>query len=172
LGCSSSWTRLEFDLSLKIAVLGCTLFSNVLSSQTESVSFGLNDFYHNKAYTANLEGLNAQVKSITEAECDRSIIIFTHYSPTISPEDIDPAHAQSKISSGFSIDLSDELCWTSRIVKVWAFSHTHFNCDFEDSTGKRVLANQRGYSFRQAAGFDASMCIEMGDLRKCDGHIS
>lgn len=76
----------RFDVSPEITVLGCTLFSNVSSSQTESVSFGLNDFYHiddwtveehNKAYTADLQWLNAQVKSISETEPDRKIIIFS-----------------------------------------------------------------------------------------------
>jgi hypothetical protein len=160
----------RYDLSPNITVLGCTLFSNVLPSQTESISFGLNDFYHiedwtveehNEANIADLGWLNAQVKSIAETEPDRKIIILTHYSPTTSPEAIDPAHSQSKISSGFSTDLSGEICWTSRNVKVWAFGHTHFNCDFiENGSGKRVLTNQRGYYFSQSAGFDGKKSIE------------
>lgn len=162
-----------FDMSPEVTVLGCTLFSSVLPSRTESVSFGLNDFYHiegwtveehNRACLVDLRWLNAQVKSIAETEPDRKIIIFTHYSPTISSEAINPTRLQSRISSGFSTDLSGELCWTSRNVKVWALGHTHFNCDFiDDSTGKRVLTNQRGYYFSQSAGFDASMCIEIGN---------
>ena len=169
----------RYDMSPNITVLGCTLFSNVLPSQTESVSFGLNDFYHiedwtveehNQAYIADLRWLNAQVKSIAETEPDRKIIILTHHSPTTSPEAIDPAHSQSRISSGFSTDLSSELCWTSRNVKVWAFGHTHFNCDFiENSTEKRVLTNQRGYYFSQSAGFDENMCIEIGDYPNITG---
>ncbi|CZR51159.1 probable Ser/Thr protein phosphatase superfamily [Phialocephala subalpina] len=163
----------RYDISPNITLLGCTLFSNVLPSQTESVSFGLNDFYHiegwavedhNRAHIADLGWLNAQVKSITETEPGRKITILTHYSPTTSSEAIDPMHSQSKISSGFSTDLSGELCWTNEVVQVWAFGHTHFNCDLiEESTGKRVLTNQRGYYFSQSAGFDASMCIEMGN---------
>ncbi|KAF4627026.1 hypothetical protein G7Y89_g11130 [Cudoniella acicularis] len=147
----------RFDLSPTITILGCTLFSNILPSQLESVSFGINDFYHiedwtveqhNEAHTSDIEWLNAQVRAIAEMEPDRKVIILTHHSPTTSSQAVDPAHAQSKISSGFSSDLSGQPCWTSGNVKVWAFGHTHFNCDFVDGVnGKRVVANQRGYYF-------------------------
>lgn len=41
----------RFDLSPKLTVLGCTLFSNILPSQMNDVSFGLNDFYHIQDWT-------------------------------------------------------------------------------------------------------------------------
>ncbi|MCJ1366316.1 hypothetical protein MMC16_005444 [Acarospora aff. strigata] len=160
----------RYDLSSDITILGCTLYSNIVPSQSDHVSFGLNDFYHiddwtveqhNEAHLADLDWLNAQVRSIAEGEPHRKIIILTHHSPSTSPEAVDPAHAQSKISSGFSSDLSAEVCWTSQNVKVWAFGHTHFNCDFLDpGTGKRIVTNQRGYYFRQSAGFDERKVIE------------
>lgn len=39
---------------------------------------------------------------------------------------------------------------------MWAFGHTHFNCDFKvgrraSAQPLRVIANQRGYYFSQAA---------------------
>ncbi|KAI9879149.1 MAG: hypothetical protein M1830_009408 [Pleopsidium flavum] len=154
----------RYDLSSDITILGCTLFSNILPPQSESVSIGLNDFYHienwtvehhSEAHIADVDWLNAQVKLITELESHRKIIILTHHSPTTSPKAVDPAHAQSKISSGFSSDLSGEVCWTSQNVRVWAFGHTHFNCDFVDPiAGKRIVTNQRGYYFSQSAGFE------------------
>ncbi|KUJ14450.1 uncharacterized protein LY89DRAFT_589772 [Mollisia scopiformis] len=161
----------RYNISPNITVLGCTLFSNVLPSQAKDVSFGLNDFYnidgwtveeHTQSHIADFQWLNAQVKSIAELEPKREIIILTHYSPTIAPKATDPAHSQSKISSGFSTDLSGEFCWTSGNVKAWAFGHTHFNCDFVDGVNaKRVLTNQRGYCFKQSVGFDATKCIEL-----------
>ena len=42
-------------------------------------------------------------------------------------------------------DLRNEECWSNSKVKMWAFGHTHYNCEFEDETGKKVLANQKGY---------------------------
>lgn len=118
---------------------------------------------HNQAFLADLAWLNAQVRSIADTEPERKIIILTHHSPTIFPVAINPAHSQSGVSSGFSTDLSGEVCWTSRNVKVWGFGHTHFNCDFiDDATGKRVVTNQRGH---EAAGFDGKACIELEDQR-------
>jgi predicted phosphodiesterase len=157
----------RYDISPELTILGCTLFSNILPGQEERVSLGFSDFRyiedwtvedHNRAFIADLAWLNARVKSIAEIEPERKIIILTHYSPTTSPETINPAHSESRISSGFSTDLSGEGCWSSRRVKVWVFGHTHFNCDFVESrTGKRVVTNQRGH---EAAGFDGEKWVE------------
>jgi predicted phosphodiesterase len=161
----------RYDLSPNVTVLGCTLFSNIVSSQFDHVSFGLNDFYHikdwtaeehNKAHIEDLKWLNEQVTNIASAEPERKIIILTHYSPTTSPRASDPVHASSKISSGFSSDLAGEGCWRSQNVKIWVFGHTHFNCDFVvEESGLRVVTNQRGYYFNQTEGFDGQKCVEI-----------
>jgi predicted phosphodiesterase len=141
--------KTRYDISPNTTILGCTLFSNISPSQKESVSLGFSDFHrienwtvedHNQAFLADLAWLNAQVKAIPETEPESKIIILTHHSPTTSPGATNPAHSESRISSGFATDLSGEFCWTSRNVKVWVFGHTHFNCDFIDNdTGKRSL---------------------------------
>ncbi|CAG8961388.1 hypothetical protein HYFRA_00013336 [Hymenoscyphus fraxineus] len=159
----------RFDLSDDTTIFGCTLYSNITPEQSEHVSFGLNDFYHIedwtvedhcKAHTSDLRWLNDQVNLISQNESNRKIIVLTHHSPTISPRSSDPAHSGSRISSGFMSDLSNETCWTSRNVKVWVFGHTHYNCDYVDD-GKRVVANQRGYYFKPAEGFDEEKVIEV-----------
>lgn len=165
--------RRRFDLSPKVTVLGCTLYSRVDPEQTDYVSFGLNDFYHIKdwtvedhtdAYTTDLTWLNEQVSTLAATQPDRHIIILTHHSPTMDPCSIDPNHASSKISSGFMTDMSAEDCWINANVKVWAFGHTHFNCDFIDGkTGKRIVSNQRGYYFSQAKGFEVQKVIYLED---------
>lgn len=59
-------------------------------------------------------------------------------------------------------DLSKEVCWTCPAVVLWAFGHTHFNCDFIDAaTGKRAMANQKGYSRLEADGFDAGKVVTL-----------
>lgn len=162
----------RFDLSDDTTILGCTLFSNILPEQEEQVSFGLNDFYdikdwtvsdHTSAHRSDISWLNTQVTSISQLEPHRKIFIFTHHSPTISSLASDAAHTGSKMTSGFSSDLREEICWKYENVRVWAFGHTHFNCDFEDSgegKGKRVVTNQRGYYFRQAERFNGLKTIE------------
>jgi len=161
----------RYDVSSDVTVLGCTLHSKVSPSQHDHVSFGLNDFYHIQDWTvedhceahqADLAWLNAQVAEISSREPSRKIVIFTHHSPSTAEAVTDPAHAKSPISSGFSTDLSMEECWSNLAVRVWVFGHTHYNCDFEDAvTKKRVLTNQRGYYFSQAAEFDLEKVVSI-----------
>jgi hypothetical protein len=159
----------RYDVSDNITVLGCTLYSQVSPSQTETVSFGVNDFYYIKDWTveahcaaheADRSWLNDQVSQITISNPHQKIIIFTHHSPTLVPKATDPAHVNSPISSGFSTDLSGDACWEKQQVRLWAFGHTHYNCDYtEQRTGKRVMANQRGYYFAQARAFDPEKVV-------------
>lgn len=161
----------RYDVSSDVTLLGCTLHSKVSPSHHDHVSFGLNDFYyiqdwtvedHCEAHQADLDWLNAQVAEISSQEPSRKIVIFTHHSPSTAEAVTDPAHAKSPISSGFSTDLSMEECWSNLAVRLWVFGHTHYNCDFEDAvTKKRVLTNQRGYYFSQAAEFDLEKMVSI-----------
>ncbi|OHE91918.1 calcineurin-like phosphoesterase [Colletotrichum orchidophilum] len=145
-----------------ITVLGCTLFSNIPFSKMTPFSNGLNDFReidgwtveeHYQRHKEDLQWLNAQVSCIA-AETDRKIVIFTHYSPTEDTRTVDPCHTQSNVKSGFQTDLRGQACWKSPSVKLWAFGHTHYNCDFVDeTTGKRLYTNQKGYSQEHSKGF-------------------
>lgn len=144
----------RWDVNETLTVLGCTLFSNI-SSQGVEVEKRLNDFRqirdwsvedHVSAHRSDLDWLNNQVKAISETEPQRKIAVFSHYSPTLDIQAVDPKHKNSPVSSAFATDLSQEQCWTNRAVVFWAFGHTHFNCDFTDELGKRVIANQKGYA--------------------------
>ncbi|WYZ45778.1 hypothetical protein EsH8_IX_000003 [Colletotrichum jinshuiense] len=155
-----------------VVVLGCSLFSNVPPESHDDVSFGLNDFFqindwdidaHNDAYKRDVAWLNAQVAELGQS--DARIIIFTHWSPSRDSRALDPRHATSPITPGFATDLSGEPCFKSGKVKVWAFGHTHFNCDFTverdgGSEPLRLLTNQRGYYFSQSMGFDEGKLLE------------
>ncbi|KAF2230121.1 hypothetical protein EV356DRAFT_526937 [Viridothelium virens] len=154
-----------------VAILGCSLFSSIPPERHMAVSFGLNDFFqtndwdidaHNEAHKRDVAWLNAQVADLELS--DVNIIIFSHWSPSMDLRAIEPKHADSPITSAFSTELSKEPCFTSDKVKVWAFGHTHYNCDFtvqrEGSAGPlRLLANQRGYYFAQAEGYNGEKTI-------------
>lgn len=157
----------------KITILGCSLFSHVPPQRAMNVEMGLHDFFqttdwdigkHNEAHARDLAWLNEQVERL-QAEDDAKIVIFTHWSPLTDPRSADPRHANSAISSAFSTDLSDQLCFTSERVVLWAFGHTHYNCDFEveRKEGKplRLMTNQRGYYFAQAEGFDGKKVVQL-----------
>ncbi|KAK4127918.1 hypothetical protein N657DRAFT_641985 [Parathielavia appendiculata] len=154
-----------------VVILGCSLFSHVQSESHTAVSLGLNDFFqtkewnvnaHNEAHGRDLAWLNAQVADLEDS--DVKIVIFSHWSPTLDARAIEPRHAGSRITSAFSTDLSNEKCFKSSRVKLWAFGHTHYNCDFvvereDGADALRLMANQRGYYFAQAEGFDAEKTV-------------
>lgn len=154
-------------------ILGCSPFSYVPPENSMAVTMGLNDFFqtdkwdvdaHNEMHKRDLSWLNAQVADLEGP--DAKIIIFSHWSPTLDARAVDPRHAGSPITSAFSTDLSKEKCFESGSIKLWAFGHTHYNCDFVVDRGGgagplRLVANQRGYYFAQSVGFDGGKTVEI-----------
>ncbi|PWY88694.1 acyl-CoA dehydrogenase mitochondrial precursor [Aspergillus sclerotioniger CBS 115572] len=165
----------RYDLAPDVTVLGCTFHTKICEMQEERVSFGLNDFYyikdwsvedHRAVHEADRAWLNDQVSEIAKSDPHHKIVIFSHHSPTVAPSAVDPVHAKSPISSAFATDLTGEPCWEKPQVRLWAFGHTHYNCDFTDNrTGKRIVANQRGYYFSQAKFFHFIMASITRALR-------
>jgi predicted phosphodiesterase len=154
--------RIRFDIpDSKVSILGCTLFSKVPEEALSEVSLRLNDFHvtrgwgvvdHNRSFDGDLAWLWEQVgdKSLR----GRKVVVLTHHSPTIDPRGHDPKHTGSPVSTGFQTDLSGQERFAG-VVDVWAFGHTHWNCDFVDEkSGIRFVTNQRGYYFQQSPGFD------------------
>lgn len=158
---------------INVTVLGCSLFSSIPPEKEQAVSFGLNDFFHiddwtvqahNESHMRDVACLNAQVAALEEK--DTTVVILTHWSPSTDARSVDPRHTASPISSGFSTDLSSQPCFQNKKVKVWAFGHTHYNCDFEaeregDAEPLRLLTNQRGYYFAQAKGLNGEKVIDL-----------
>ena len=153
--------------------LGCSLFSFIPPESEMAVSFGLNNFYqiddwgvtkHNEAHRRDVAWLNAQVSELQQRSV--KMIILSHWSPSRDARSMGPSHATGLITSAFSTDLSDQVCFKSDKVKMWAFGHTHYSCDFtvkrEGVAGPlRLLANQRGYYFAQAEGFSGEKIVEI-----------
>jgi hypothetical protein len=178
----------RYDVSSHYTILGCTLFSEVLREQVMPVQLFVSDFTNIdnwtvdnrcEAHTSDLSWLNLQVSSLMRQEPSRWITIFTHHSPPIiaAAVDLEKEGDANQVRSAFSTDLSKELCWTCPQVKLWAYGHTHFNCDFEDPrTRKRVYANQKWYRRAEVVDFDAMKVIEFSrngqiSTRAAHGHI-
>jgi Calcineurin-like phosphoesterase len=163
----------RFDISESFTILGCTLFSKILPEQEGSVRLFVSDFSeiynwttddHNSAHDSDVRWLNSQIEHLARNEPQRHIIIFTHYCPTLLAASSDPQHLNdpAEVRSGFSTDLTSEPCWISPQVKVWAFGHTHFNCDFLDTVSrKRLVTNQKGGKRNEALGFDVQKVISI-----------
>ncbi|OAG07591.1 uncharacterized protein CC84DRAFT_1186497 [Paraphaeosphaeria sporulosa] len=157
--------RDRYDLDGSTTILGCTLWSAISAQQASEAQLRLTDFNkergiygwtmedHIRRHQQDLEWLNAQLQELEQKEPHRQVAVVTHHSPTMDPRAINPQHQGSRLSSCFATDLSEELCWNSSMVKLWAFGHTHYNCAFRDeSTGKLVSANQKGYERLGARG--------------------
>ena len=154
-----------------VAILGCSLFSAIAPEKQRAVGMGLNDFYqisgwtialHTEMHRRDVAWLNEQVADLERSDVD--IMIFSHWSPSQDPRASDARHARSLITSGFSTDLSEQPCFKSDHVKLWAFGHTHYNCDFVLDRGGaagplRLVTNQRGYYYSQAKGFDGQKTV-------------
>ncbi|TVY49169.1 Uncharacterized protein LOCC1_G000959 [Lachnellula occidentalis] len=163
----------RYDLTEDVTVLGCTLFSRISNDQRESVSLFCSDFSeiqdwtvdtHNAAHDSDLHWLDMQVEYIAQHEPQRKILVFTHHSPTLLEDANDPRHLDdaAQVRSAFVTDLSDREFWKNANVKLWAFGHTHFNCDFVDpGTGRRVVANQKGYRRTELDTFDVAKVVEV-----------
>jgi hypothetical protein len=159
-----------------VTILGCTLFSQIPKEQAQAVSFGLNDFSaidswtveeHDEMHARDLAWLNERIAAISRESPERQIAVFTHHSPTRDARAVDPRHVNSPIAAGFSTDLQGEPCWESKVVKLWAFGHTHFNCDYNDErTGKRVYTNQRRYYFQQSPGYRADAIVNLEESER------
>ncbi|KAK1963323.1 calcineurin-like phosphoesterase [Colletotrichum sublineola] len=156
-----------------VVVLGCSLFSRIPAESEMAVSMGLNDYFqisdwdvsaHNASHKRDVAWLNDQVAELESSGA--KIIIFSHWSPSRDSRTIDPRHAHSTITPAFATDLSEEPCFKSASVELWAFGHTHYNCDVKveregNAEPLRLLTNQRGYCFSQAAGFKEECIIEV-----------
>jgi hypothetical protein len=172
--------RTRVDLDEQVTVLGCTLWTHIPSSSTHACASLLTDFnkdkgiwdrsveQHNLDHAHDLAWLNTSVEQISISEPHRQVVVLTHHSPTIDRRANHPRHDKSSTNDGFRTDLSDEMCWTSGRVKMWAFGHTHFNCQFYDEGGsdasgmrkKLVVANQKGYGAEKEAEV---VVVEAGD---------
>ena len=165
--------RSRYDVSERLTVFGCTLFSSIVPEQRTTVTQFVSDFSqiedwtvetHNTAHQRDLQWLNSEVSACALQEPQRAIVVLTHYSPTAVAlaNDIRHIRDDAQVRSAFMTDLSTQICWTSHRVKLWAFGHTHFNCDIQDpQTKKRIVANQKGYRKTESLDFSWSKVVEV-----------
>jgi predicted phosphodiesterase len=149
--------RTRYDLTDDITILGCTLWSHIPPTASDALRCRLNDFKrisqwsvesHNSAHFTDANWLDSECSKIKAEEPDRRVVIFTHYAPVIHGTSA-PEHQSSLTNSAFATDMTARSCW-GHPVSLWAFGHTHFNCDFvQDSV--RVVSNQRGYEGIEAS---------------------
>ncbi|KAI0047035.1 Ser/Thr protein phosphatase protein [Auriscalpium vulgare] len=159
--------RTRYDVSSTLTILGCTLWSSLNPDDLDILSWSLTDFRlidgfnpetYSALHNADLLWLNSTVSSIARDEPDREIVVFTHHAPTKDGTG-DPKFNDGPTNSAFATELTAAQCWESGKIKLWAFGHTHWCCDFEKN-GVRVYANQRGYREGQEQ-YDAGKVVDL-----------
>ena len=99
----------RYDITSDLTILGCTLFSRISPKEEFAIESRMVDFKdilkwtvddHNAAHRSDPAWLNDQVSKMAQHEPHRKIAIFTHHSPTIDPQCMDPIHAGSRSLHG------------------------------------------------------------------------
>lgn len=143
--------RTRHDLDENITILGCTLWSLIPPAAGEQARARLKDFKrikdwtvetHNSVHTTEVNWLERECLKIRQEEPNRRIFIFTHYAPLMHGTSA-PDKEGSPLACCFATDMSNSSFWGAPVA-LWAFGHTHYNCDLVKN-GIRVVSNQRGY---------------------------
>jgi len=159
--------RTRYDLSSTLTILGCTLWSTLDPENIDLLVWGLTDFQridnfnpaaYSECHRADLAWLRQSIAHIRANEPERRVIVFTHHAPTIGGT-ANPKYIGGPTNSAFATELSMEEDLWAAPVAVWAFGHTHWNCDFE-RRGVRVVSNQRGYK-GGGTGFDTAKIFRL-----------
>ena len=144
-----------------LIILGCTLQSHILDEAKTIVAQKINDFRHihdwtvddhNAEHVRDVDWLKHEIQSIrnTEDASRRRVLVVTHHAPATKGTS-SPANEANPWSSAFSTDLLGQGGGSPLDdVQCWVFGHTHYCCEFTKG-GVRLVSNQRGYVFPNAA---------------------
>jgi predicted phosphodiesterase len=120
-------------------ILGSTLWSEI---QNPEAPKRLNDFHRIHEFTSEINN-NLHKKSVKylskQLKDHPKSIVLSHHAPLMKGTS-NPIYECTNMKTCFATDLSDLVKQTS----VWAFGHTHWQCDFIFE-GSRVVSNPIGY---------------------------
>ncbi len=85
-------------------------------------------------------------------------VVVTHNAP--HPDCVEDRFKGGDLSPSFVSDLT--WLMEKHPIDIWAYGHTHFNCDFTASAC-RIISNQKGYPGEAVKGFRPDLTIEIGD---------
>jgi hypothetical protein len=95
-------------------------------------------------------------------------VVLSHHAPSFRGTS-HPKYGigESPISSAFASDLHHLMRKYSKVLKVWAHGHTHYNSD-RMLENVRVVSNQRGYPrpYVEATDYKNDLAIAL-DLPRC-----
>lgn len=157
-----------------VVILGCSLFSYLEPRYHLDFEWAPIDFLtisdwnaekHNQMHERDLQWLNLEVVKMEWNMVDPKVVILTHWSPSRDPRSIYPPYSFRAVEK--TTDLFREICFTSPLVKAWAFGHTDHVCDFmaerDDGAGSlQILSHPHGFDVNQpSAGWDGGKVIHV-----------
>lgn len=161
--------RTRYDVSSRVIVLGCTLWSQLDPDDLDILRWSLTDFKRIQGFDPvgfqacherDLAWLQRTIADMALHEPERRVVVMTHHAPTVAGTS-DPKYVGGPTNSAFATELVGGPCWSAN-VKLWMFGHTHWNLDTVRN-GVHVLSNQRGYG-DGAAGFDPVRTVDLASL--------
>lgn len=130
-----------------VRVVGATLWSYIPPLARRKVEYCLNDYdlipgctidETNQRHEASVRYLH---HVITDAADESPLVVLTHHAPLMQGTS-DPQYRNQDTKYAFASDCSGLM---KPQVKVWAFGHTHWACDFR-FRDTRILSNPLGYA--------------------------
>lgn len=136
-------------------ILGTTLWSDIPPRYESVIETLGNDYHHiyivadgtkRRIKPADVRSMHREARSWLASEIPHhdKVIILSHHAPLRNCDSYLTSSAEFTndiLSYAYSTDLSDVF---TPAVKLWAFGHTHYPCDFQ-FRGTRVVSNPRGY---------------------------
>jgi len=162
--------RTSVQLSPSIIALGCTFWSH-LAPDIAEFTWAVTDFkriqdmdpeMYDNLHKGDHDWLQAEIARIRTEAPDQAVVVLTHHAPTREGTS-DPKFAGGPTESAFVSEHSQNSLLWGPPIKVWAFGHTHWCCDFERN-GVRLLSNQRGYKYGRENStrlFDPGFVLEV-----------
>jgi predicted phosphodiesterase len=153
-------------------ILGTTLWSDIPSRYEPVIAMLGHDYSHiyvddggpkRLIKPAEVRTMHQTARAWLESEIPKHerVIILSHHAPLRNCDSYLTSSAEftNDITSyAYATDLSALF---RPNVKLWAFGHTHYPCDFQFQ-GTRVVSNPRGY-YNQCPTFDPGKVVTLSD---------
>jgi hypothetical protein len=147
----------------KTLIYGSTLWSRVFNNYNvkrkpmhyTSERNGLSVAEWNRRHLTALQGIQRAVRFARH--CGYELVLLTHYAPTFKGT-VETKYNNDSSNCMYCTELS--VMFTIDVIRVWAFGHTGYNCDYY-AHGTRVVSNQYYVDCDRSPAFDPHKYIEI-----------
>lgn len=122
----------------KVCIAGCTLWSDLklqIPKFIVKIPEMTTDLYKNIFYN-NLKYIKSMVKYCQEN--DLKLVMVTHHAPSFK------CISDQRINDKYITLYASEIMFPSKSIDTWICGHTHYNFDYVNEAGTRLISNQHG----------------------------